>query len=256
MRITVKNITQILFIDIETVAIVNSFAELNDTAQKLWKAKANKWINNPFYAGDVQYDFSYKSKAGILAEFAKVVCISIGYVETGNNQVTAVKTKSFFHENEKDLLNMFKHFLENDFADTGMMFVSGHNIKEFDIPFICRRMIINEIALPDILDLSGKKPWQIDHLFDTLVAWKFGDYKNYTSLDLLCFAMDIPSPKKSMHGEDVHDAYWQNKDYKSICDYCENDVISVARLVAKLSKIKLHINCKYESRTDVDFPAF
>ncbi len=211
------NINQILFLDIETVPLVYDYQQLNEPFKKLWDLK---WQYHKEVTPEQQY-----AKAGIYAEFAKVVCICVGYFNGAEFRI-----KSFYGDDEKILLEDFKSTLEKHFSEHALC---AHNGKEFDFPFMCRRMLVNEISLPDLLQLQGKKPWEITHL-DTLELWKFGDYKSYTSLQLLAALFNIPTPKDDIDGSQVAKVYYEEKNLERIKTYCAKDVITVARVLQKM----------------------
>ena len=208
----------ILFLDIETVSTAESYSEMDVRMQKLWDKKAEK-IKQP---EELTPEQLYKN-AGIYAEFGKVICISVAYLK---NEV--LRIKSFNNQEEKTLLQNFANMLCRHFSKSHHR-LCAHNGKEFDFPYLCRRMLINGIPIPSVLNVLGKKPWETTFL-DTLEMWKFGDYKHYTSLDLLSAIFDIPSPKENTDGSMVHELYWQLKDYKHIKNYCEKDVLTVVQL--------------------------
>jgi DNA polymerase elongation subunit (family B) len=114
----------------------------------------------------------------------------------------------------------------------------AHNGKEFDFPYLSRRMLVNSITLPSLLHLSGAKKWEVPHL-DTMEMWKFGDYKHYTSLDLLLALFNIPSSKSEMDGSKVNGVYYQEKDLKKIATYCVSDVVAIAQLYLKMKNLPL-----------------
>lgn len=215
------NIEKILFLDIETVSQHATYGELNETMKKLWDRKAEMLKGTTEQTPEELY-----KRASIYAEFGKIVCISIGFFIGKNFRV-----KSFYGDHEKILLEEFKYLLVNKFNDPYWM-LCAHNGKEFDFPYISRRMLINGIKLPKILDLQGRKPWEIPHL-DTMELWKFGDYKNYTSLALLSAIFNIPTPKDDIDGSQVGDVFWKEKDVERIATYCQKDVIAIARLFQK-----------------------
>jgi len=210
-------INNVLFLDIETVPLVYDYQQLNEPFKKLWDLK---WQFHKDVTPEQQY-----AKAGIYAEFAKVVCICVGYFNGKE-----FRLKSFYGDDEKILLEDFKLTLENHFAGHVLC---AHNGKEFDFPFMCRRMLINGISLPEALQIQGKKPWEILHL-DTLELWKFGDYKNYTSLQLLAAIFNIPTPKDDIDGSQVAKVYYEEKNLERIKTYCAKDVVTVARLLQKM----------------------
>ncbi|MFM8595933.1 MAG: 3'-5' exonuclease [Flavobacteriales bacterium] len=217
---------KILFLDIETVPQVYQFQDLDEKGQALFEQKNRFQIN-----AEKSIDQIYNEKGGILAEFGKIVCISVGMVHD-SGQGRAIRLKSFYHEDEETLLKQFKRLLEEHY-NTPYHLLCGHNAKEFDIPYICRRMLINGIQLPSILQIAGKKPWEINHL-DTLELWKFGDYKSFTSLSLLCHVFEIPTPKDDISGADVARVYFEENDLQRIMIYCEKDVVALIQLFLKM----------------------
>jgi len=208
----------ILFLDIETVSTVEFYGQLDVRMQQLWAKKVEK-----LKLVEEQSPEQYYKNAGIYAEFGKVICISVAYLK--NNEL---RIKSFCDENEKLLLQNFANLLTKYFSKKHNR-LCAHNGKEFDFPYLCRRMLINSIPIPDILNVQGKRPWETNFL-DTLELWKFGDYKHYTSLDLLAAIFDIPSPKENEDGSMIYDLYWQKKDYLRIKNYCEKDVLTIVQL--------------------------
>lgn len=228
---TNEQLKRILFIDIETASITPRWQDLNENMQQLWvkKAKTFRSLNNE----DIEPERLFEEKAGIFSEFSKVVCISIGSLVFQENQ-WLFRLKSLYDGDEKILLNNFLSILERfESANKDAKFC-GHNIKEFDLPFLCRRMIINGISLPSSLQLSNKKPWEISHI-DTLELWKFGDYKNYTSLALLAEVLGIPSPKSDIDGSMVGKVFWEEKNPERIAQYCMQDVFTTAKVFLQLS---------------------
>jgi hypothetical protein len=221
------NCSQILFIDIETVPSFYKYEELPDRIKKFWDKKSSQ-LKQDSEMSEINYQ-----RAGIYAEFGKIICISAGIILPDKN----FRIKSFFGDDEKKILLDFKEMLDKYYADEDK-FLCAHNGKEFDYPYIARRMLINRIDLPVILDISGKKPWEVRHL-DTLELWKFGDYKNYTSLDLLTEIFNIPSPKDDIDGSMVAKVYYEDKDLKRIADYCEKDVLAVAQLFLRFKNLEL-----------------
>ena len=171
-------------------------------------------------------------KAGIFSEFGKIVCISCGLVKDHATTGKSIRMKSFFGDDEKELLLEFKKLLD-DLNDRSEYLLCGHNAKEFDFPFIARRMLINGVQLPKSLDIAGKKPWEISHI-DTMDLWKFGDYKNYTSLALLCHVFQIPTPKEDISGADVARVYYEENNLNRIKIYCEKDVVALIQLFLKM----------------------
>ena len=228
---TQSEIQNIVFIDIETVPLAKSFSDLDKTYQKLWEAK-----HQTFKDENTTPEISYENRAGIYAEFGKIICISIGYLNVLKYRRN-FRIKSFASDDEKELLKQFASILKKNF-NTKKYNLCGHNIKEFDIPYICRRMLINGIEIPKIIDVGGIKPWETQFI-DTLQLWKFGDYKNYTSLKLLAHIFNIDTPKDDIEGKDVARVYWQENDLNRISTYCQKDVLTTAQLLFKFNQIPL-----------------
>ena len=225
-------LNNILFLDIETVPEVEDFTTLDPEMQSLYEQKTQYQRKDDFTA-EAFYD-----RAGIWAEFGKIVCISVGYF-VNKGDIRHFRVTSFFGE-EKKILNDFNNLLSNHFNGPQHV-LCGHNAKEFDFPFIARRMIINGIEIPSKLNLFGKKPWEIPHL-DTLELWKLGDYKHYTSLKLMCKVLGIPSPKGDIDGSQVGQVFYVDKDIDRIVTYCEKDVIAVAQIFLRLRREDLLID--------------
>ena len=219
-KMSTNNLEKILFLDIETAPLVYHYNELTDTAKELWD---KKWLYNKEQSPELQYQ-----KAGIYAEFAKVICIGLGYYNAGKFRIKCISG-----ENEKEVLLQFVELLKTHFNSPSHQ-LCAHNGKEFDFPFLCRRALINGIALPEALKIQGKKPWEINHI-DTMEMWKFGDYKNYTSLDLLAHVFGIPSPKDVMDGSKVAKVFYEEKGLDKIAAYCKKDVITLARVFNRFS---------------------
>lgn len=228
-----QHFKEILFIDIETVPTQPAFDLLPQPLQAEWVRKAKTMKG----ASDENFNpaLSFNERGGIYSEFAKVVCIGFGSLHENGNGLK-MRLKALTHDDEKKLLgnfcevvSKFNHLYRN-------MQFCGHNIKEFDIPFICRRMVINGIGLPECMQISGKKPWEVNHL-DTMDMWRFGDYKNFTALSLLAEVLEIPTPKSDMDGSQVADVYWKDKDLARIGAYCLQDVLSTARVFMRLRGI-------------------
>ncbi|MBL1231970.1 MAG: 3'-5' exonuclease [Flavobacteriales bacterium] len=211
---------KILFLDIETVAQQPNFNSVDERLRKFWEQKAK------YIAADEIPEEAY-SRAGIYAEFGKIVCISVGFI-TYEGSEKNLRLKSFYGDDEKMLLEEFFDLLNNYFNQADHL-LCAHNGKEFDFPYIARRALVNGLNIPSILDLAGKKPWEVAHL-DTLQLWKFGDYKNYTSLGLLTAIFNIPTPKDDIDGSMVNQVYWEDKDVERIKIYCEKDVVALTQL--------------------------
>jgi len=209
----------ILFLDIETVPHVASYNQCEEPLRLLWDKKAAYISSDPAETAETLWP-----RAGIYAEFGKIICISTAYLAQD-----VLRVKNFYGHNEHELLSAFTLLL-NGFFNKDHHLLCAHNGKEFDFPYIARRLLINRITLPAILDVAGSKPWQIRHL-DTMELWKFGDYKHYTSLELLAAIFNIPSPKNDINGADVARVYWCEHDLERIAAYCNRDVVTMVQVL-------------------------
>lgn len=218
--------TPLLFLDIETVAEHALMEDLSEKKQELWTKKSNFFKDSELSPAELY------GRAGIYAEFGKIVCIAVGYF-----QKDQLRIRAFSDHNEKKLLEDFNALIIKHFNLKGTQ-LCAHNGKEFDFPFIARRMIINGITLPLPFQLSGKKPWQVNHI-DTMELWKFGDYKHFTSLDLLAEILGIESSKSDIDGSRVNEVYYQNNDLERITEYCKKDVSVLAQVYLKLTQNEL-----------------
>jgi uncharacterized protein YprB with RNaseH-like and TPR domain len=220
------NFNNILFLDIETVSQYETYHHVPEDWKELWGLKAQFLIRNK----ETETAENLYSKAGIYAEFGKIICISCGYIQ-GTGEDKKLVLKSYCGDDEKKLLKEFAGMLQKWNTDSEK-FLCAHNGKEFDYPYICRRMVINGVEIPEILKISGRKPWEVRHL-DTMELWKFGDYKNYTSLKLLARVLGIPSPKDDIDGSMVNTVYWAEKDINRIVVYCQKDVITLVQVLLR-----------------------
>jgi len=220
------HLENILFLDIETVPQEQDWGLLSETNKELFEQKTAYQRKEDITAKD------FYERAAIWAEFGKIICISVGYfiITEGKKQL---RIKSFYAEEEKELLLEFKELIENYFNKKHHV-LCAHNGKEFDFPYIARRMIVHQIELPNKLNLFGKKPWEIPHL-DTMELWKFGDYKHYTSLKLLTSVLGVPSPKDDINGSEVAKVYYKERNLERIVRYCEKDTIAVAQLILRFN---------------------
>lgn len=218
------NLENVLFLDIETVPEYRSYSDMDEEKKLLWEDKSRYQRKDEFTAEEF-YD-----KAGIWSEFGKIICISVGFFTFRNNERN-FRLTSFKGEEEK-LLRDFTALLEEYFFQPQHL-LCAHNGKEFDFPYIARRMLIHNMRLPSKLNLFGKKPWEVPHL-DTLELWKFGDFKHYTSLKLLTHVLGIPSPKDDIDGSMVRDVYYEKGELDRIVNYCEKDVVAIAQILLKL----------------------
>ena len=212
----------ILFLDIETVPQYRSYNDMPEKWQKLWDKKAFRLKQNEEDTPETIYE-----KAGIYAEFGKIICISVGFVSYKEGK-HHLRVTSYSGDDEKALLIAFFELL-NGYYHKSESLLCGHNAKEFDFPYIARRGLIHGLKLPKILHIAGKKPWEVKHI-DTMELWKFGDYKSYTSLDLLTAVFDIPTPKDDIDGSMVGKVYWEENNLERIVEYCQKDVVALVQL--------------------------
>ena len=218
----------ILFLDIETVPQFSSYNELPEDWRQLWDTKSNSLVK--YHEG--QTNETLYPRAGIYAEFGKIICISCGVLQGGGEQRKII-LKSFACDDEKLLLRQFSEMLTK-WAAGEPKYLCAHNGKEFDFPYLCRRMIVNNLPSPSILNISGKKPWEVNH-FDTLELWKFGDFKSFTSLNLLAHTLGIQTPKDDIDGSMVWEVYWKEKNLQRIVTYCQKDVVTVAQILLRMN---------------------
>jgi 3'-5' exonuclease len=225
-------IRDVLFLDIETVAHYADYNLLEERLKSQWARKASYLRRE----GDITDEEVYHQKAGIYAEFGRIICIAVAKFSENENGELVLRTKSYFGDNEKQVLIDFKNMIEK--LDPNSTRLCAHNGKEFDYPYLCRRMLVNCIQLPPLLNLSGKKSWEVQHL-DTMELWKFGDYKHYTSLDLLAAIFNIPSSKTNIDGSQVNAVYHKENGLERIREYCVRDVIVLAQLFLKMKCISI-----------------
>lgn len=216
------NLFRILFLDIETVPMVPDFNQLPEAYKPLWEKKSKTLKNELNQSTEEIFE-----RAGIYAEFGKIICVSLGFFYK-NESSLLFRVRSFYGHDEKQILEDFSQLL-NDHFNSAQHYLCAHNGKEFDFPYLSRRMVIHHLDLPYLLDNFGKKPWETN-LLDTMELWKFGDYKSYTSLELLSCVFGFPSPKDDISGQDVSRVYWQENDLERIARYCAKDVVTIARL--------------------------
>jgi 3'-5' exonuclease len=233
-------VEDVMFLDIETVPESSAYELLNPAMQNLWDKKSKQFRTPDQTAQDVY------ERAGIFSEFGKIICISVGLVRERNP--FSFRLKSFFGKDEKSLLSEFSGMLTKFSRTNKEAILCAHNGKEFDFPYIARRMIINRLPIPEILDNAGKKPWEIK-LLDTMDLWKFGDYKNYTSLDLLTTILGIPSPKDDIDGSMVAGIFYDEDNLQRIVSYCEKDVLAIARILIRFMNLPEINEDKIESVT-------
>ena len=231
----------ILFLDIETAPAVAEFDDFSEELQEIWGIKCRTILRRT--EEEIEFDDmaeTFKTRAGIYAEFGKIICISVGFLtRQPDSSEPILRLKSFSNHVEAVVIDDFTDLLTRHFNNPDKFAICGHNIREFDIPYICRRSLVNQLPLPRMLDIAGKKPWETKHLLDTLEMWKFGDIKNYTSLRLLAALFDIPSPKDDISGADVGRVYWEDRDLDRIATYCEKDVLATVQLFLRLKRLPL-----------------
>ncbi|MEM9525183.1 MAG: ribonuclease H-like domain-containing protein [Bacteroidota bacterium] len=225
------DVTKVLFLDIETVSGKPTYNDLDETFKALWTHKAPGVLKR--YGEELTEEEiadSYVDRAAIFAEFGKIVCISVGAIYRDKDKRLKIRLKSFADRDEATLLKNFNAMLDQYYGDIYKQFICGHNIKEFDVPYMCRRIVANQLPLPKMLDIAGKKPWETKHLLDTMEMWKFGDRKSYTSLKLLAGVLGFPTPKDDIDGSQVGRVFWEEDDLERIATYCEKDVLATAQL--------------------------
>jgi 3'-5' exonuclease len=224
------SLNNILFLDIETVSQFERFEELPEAWKELWSKKADNLMRN---SKEEQSAETIYERAAIYAEFGKIICISCGVLQgTGENKTMTVK--SFYGDDEKRILGDFCDMLQK-WTPGSQKYLCAHNGKEFDFPYLCRRMVINNECIPDLLSIAGKRPWEVNHL-DTMELWRFGDYKNFTSLNLLAHALNIPTPKDDIDGSMVGAVYWKQKNLERIVNYCQKDVVTLAQIFLRMNR--------------------
>ena len=234
------DIGNVLFLDIECVSGQASYEDLSDDLKALWHIKARSVLKR--YGEDISVEDqanTYKDRAAIYAEFGKIVCISVGVITRDKqDKKLNIRLKSFANEDEAQLLKDFSAMLDQYYSPA-KHFICGHNIKEFDVPYMCRRMVVNQLPFPRMLEVQGKKPWETKHLLDTMELWSFGDRKAFTSLKLLAATFGFPSPKDDIDGSEVGRVFWEEKDLQRIATYCEKDVLATAQLLLKYKLMPL-----------------
>jgi DNA polymerase elongation subunit (family B) len=226
---TSPTLQELIFIDIETVSQHALYEETSEEVKKIWQKKMRYEVER----SQLPEEDLYQQKAAIFAEFGKIICVSVGMWSQAEQML---KIKSFYGNEERELLSNFVTFCQK--LKSKKYLFCGHNIKEFDIPYICRRMLIQEFKIPEILDFQNKKPWEVQ-MVDTLQLWKFGDYKHYVSLDTLTTIFNVPSPKEDIDGSQVGQVYWKEDNLEKIVTYCQRDVEAVAQLFLKLNQKEL-----------------
>jgi uncharacterized protein YprB with RNaseH-like and TPR domain len=234
------NPEEILFLDIETVPSSESYEKLDPVFQSLWEKKSK------YFRDEEQTPADVWERAGIYSEFGRIICVSVGFVKIGDGSF--IRLKSFYGNDEKALLLDFSDLITKFCKLHREATLCAHNGREFDFPYIARRMVINRVTIPEILDNSGKKPWDVK-LLDTMDLWKFGDYKNFTSLELLTTILGIPTPKDDIDGSMVAGIYYKENDLKRIVRYCEKDVLAIAQVLLRFMNLPQISDDKIESVT-------
>ena len=218
----------ILFLDIETVSQYRGYEEVPEEWKELWRRKSESFLKDkqPATAADI-YD-----RSAIYAEFGKIICISCGVI-SGSGPERKLSLKSFYGDDERQILIQFSDTLRKWGADH-QKYLCAHNGKDFDFPYLCRRMVILGVPIPSLLNIAGKKPWEIQHI-DTMELWKFGEYKSFVSLNLLAHALGVPTPKDDIDGSQVGQVYWTEQDLPRIVTYCQKDVVTVAQVYIRMN---------------------
>ena len=224
------SLNNILFLDIETVSQFERFEELTEAWKELWSKKADNLMRN---SKEEQSAETIYERAAIYAEFGKIICISCGVIQ-GTGESKTMTVKSFYGHDEKKILGDFCDMLQK-WTPGSQKYLCAHNGKEFDFPYLCRRMVINNECIPDLLSIAGKRPWEVNHL-DTMELWRFGDYKNFTSLNLLAHALNIPTPKDDIDGSMVGAVYWKQQNLERIVHYCQKDVVTLAQIFLRMNR--------------------
>jgi len=222
------DLSQVIVLDIETVPQYQSFDDVPPHLQLLWESKTH------FQRKADQSAAEFYERAGILAEFGKIICISLG-IFSYQNKSYSLRLKSFSGHQEKEMLTQFVTLIKKQ---SPQLLFCAHNGKEFDFPYLCRRLLINGLEIPTTLDISGKKPWEVNHL-DTMEMWKFGDYKHFTSLNLLAAVLDIPTPKDDIDGSQVRQVYYEEQNLQRIVTYCQKDVVTTAQVLLKFKGMEI-----------------
>lgn len=229
-----QRLRNILVIDIETATQSASLDELSDTLKEHWHHKFQFIRNEQERSPEEQYF----QRGGIYAEFGKVIVIAVGVFHQTEDGELALRVKSFSNHSEYELLKEFRAFLVEKF-DPETIRLCAHNGKEFDYPYLCRRMLVNDLAIPEVLNLTGRKPWEVQHI-DTMELWKFGDRKNFTSLNLLTSLFDIPSSKSDIDGSKVNQVYYgEENGLERIARYCSGDIVATAQLYLRLNNMPM-----------------
>ena len=226
-------LTELLLLDIETVPMFPAFSDLDPLWKELFLDKLSKTVPEGMSAEEI-----YHKKAGILAEFGKIICISTAFFYENEEKQLALKMKSIYGNDEVEILSIFTDLCNKMQQHHRNFQFGGHNIKEFDIPYICRRLLINRLPLPECLQLHDKKPWEVK-MFDTLNWWKFGDNKNYVSLHLLANVLGIPTSKGDIDGSMVQDVYYKENNLPRIVEYCQRDVVVTANVILRFKDLPL-----------------
>ncbi len=221
-------INNILFLDIETAPQFPDYTSMHASWKELWDTKSASLLKHH----EGQSTETLYPRAGIYAEFGKIICVSCGVLQGAGDQ-RKLLLKSFSGDDEKKLLQQFNDMISK-WSEGEAKYLCAHNGKEFDFPYLCRRMIINGLSIPATLNIAGKKPWEVNHL-DTMELWKFGDFKNYTSLNLLAHTLGIPTPKDDIDGSMVWEVYWKDKNLPRIVAYCQKDVITVVQILLRMN---------------------
>lgn len=239
------SLTDLLVLDIETVPQYPTYDDMPDIWRMLWQEKMGKVLGENITLAE-----GYDMRGSILAEFGRIICISSGYFYQDDSGTWCFRIKSFYGDDEAELLRNFLEAAEQYNKVQKNMQFAGHNIQEFDIPYICRRSVVHGLHLPICLQLAGRKPWQVSML-DTMQFWKFGDYKNFISLNLLATVVNVPTSKIDINGSQVQDVYYKDKDILRIVQYCQRDIVTTANIILRFKKLPLLLPENVSSTNDL-----
>ena len=152
-------------------------------------------------------------KTALDGAFGRVCCIGVAFDD--DEPGTFVGTES-------QLLADFADYLNTMQCDRYTTLFIGHNIAGFDLRFLLQRYIVNRIQVPHLIKhAASAKPWEAEKVFDTMCQW--AGVGNRISLDKLCMALSVPTPKDGITGATVYDE-WLNGNIEGIAEYCKRDV--------------------------------
>lgn len=234
---------QLGFVDTETIPGYKDFNDMPEELARMYERKFGHELANNDPDKFDNFEDHYRARAALYPEFGKIVCLVIGviFVDDKDKQ-EKLKLKTLCGRHEDKLLAEAAPIIDK--FDS----LVGHNSKEFDFPYLCKRFYVHGIQLPQILNIAGKKPWEVS-LIDTMELWRFGSFKGSTSLELFAHCLGLPSPKQDMTGADVAKVYYEMFDHmkdgelpfeaesaaiQKIGKYCQGDVVTLANCYRKL----------------------